>query len=255
MIKLSDILNELGVKVSPEKNLSIDVIKTSDSVEDDFIINRSKEYNKIEGVPVYYGFEPNPAKETSEYEITKLFNSTKTLNNVSIDELKKVVLLTAPSQYFNRIVTLSSTGNLNSELVNVLSQKYKVPVDKNLTMGKVEYYPQDMVNKEKYEKADPVTKKILDSFVKCLEKNFPGQKLTIKKSGYGGEGKCAIQSGGRPFLNPAYGFSGDINPNDKILVVDDFKIGGSSLREIFKILKRQGIPTENITGYVLGLKR
>jgi hypothetical protein len=255
MIKISNILNEMGVKISPKKDLSIDVIKASDSIEDDFIINRDKNYNKIEGIPVYYGFEPNPSKETSEYEITKLFNNTKILNNINIDELKKIVLLTAPSQYFNRIITLSSTGALNSKLVDILSQKYKTQVEKNLTIGKIKYYPQDMINKEKYENADPITKKIVDSFVKCLEKNFPTQKLAIKKSGYGSEGKCAIQSGGRPLLNPAYGFNGNINPNDKILIVDDFKIGGSSLREVFKILQQQGVPTKNITGYVLGLKR
>ena len=39
-----------------------------------------------------------------------------------------------------------------------------------------------------------------------------------------------------------------------VLVVDDFLIGGSSMREIYTQLIDRGIPTKNIKGYCLGIK-
>jgi hypothetical protein len=110
-----------------------------------------------------------------------------------------------------------------------------------------------MVNKEKYDKADPTTKKMVDAFVKCLEAKFPNQQISIKKSGY--DGVCGIQSGARTLLNPTYGFNSNLKNTDKILVMDDFKVSGSSLKETFKLLIESGVPEKNITGYVLGLKR
>lgn len=263
MISLLSILNEVheGVKVGSDYDVKIDVVKQSDNPqEDDFIINRSKAYKKVGNIPVYYGFSQNANKDRNEAELTKIFNNVKKNNRlINDDELYKLVLLTAPQQERpDKIITLYSSSDLNSRLATALAKKYNIPAEKQeslVTTKKKLYKPKDMVNREAYEDSDPTTRKMVDTFVRCLEKKFgEDAQLNIKKSGY--DGVCGLQSGARRLLNPTYDLEGmGINKNSKILIVDDFLVSGSSLREIFSTLvKDLGISPKNIYGYTLALK-
>jgi hypothetical protein len=263
MIRLFDILKEVheGVKVGNDYDMSIDVVKQSDDAEtDDFVINRSKQFKKIGNIPVYYGFSENPKKNKDEAELTKIFNNVKKNNELIKDEeLYKLALLTAPSEVkIDKIITLYSSSDLNSRLANALAKKYKIPVqseDSFFTTKKKLYKPKEMINREAYDKSDPVTRKMVDTFVRCLEKNFGADTMMhIKKSGY--EGSCGLQSGARRLLNSTYDIAAsNIDNNSKILIVDDFLVSGSSLREVFQALVNDlGVSPKNIFGYTLALK-
>lgn len=264
MIRLANLLLEVyeGVKIEDNDDVNIDVVKSSDNLEtDDFLINRSRSHKKIGNhIPVYYGFSENPKNPKSEREITNIFNNIKKKNNLIKDEeLYKLALLTAPSEVkIDNIVTLYSSSDLNHRLSDSLAKKYKVPVQDEssfLVTKKKLYKPKDMIDREAYEKSDPVTRKMVDTFVRCLIKKFgEDTPINIKKSGY--DGSCGLQSGGRRLLNPTYDLEGmDINKNSKILVVDDFLVSGSSLKEVFSTLVNDlGVSPKNIYGYVLALK-
>lgn len=263
MISLLSILNEVqeGVKVSSDYDVKIDVVKQSDNPqEDDFVINRSKAYKKVGNIPVYYGFSQNTNKDRNEAELTKIFNNVKKNNNlINDEELYKLVLLTAPQEKRpDKIITLYSSSDLNSRLASALAKKYNVPSQDGqsfVTTKKKLYKPKEMVNREAYEDSDPTTRKMVDTFVRCLEKKFgEDAQINIKKSGY--DGVCGLQSGARRLLNPTYDMEGmGLNKNSKILIVDDFLVSGSSIREIFSILVNElGIPKQNISGYTLALK-
>jgi hypothetical protein len=260
MIKLFDILKEVheGAKLGDDYGLDIDVAKQSDDPEtDDFVINRTRQYRKVSNIPVYYGFSQNPNIDKSQSELTKIFDNVKSKNNLIKDEeLYKLILLTAPSEVkIDRIITLYSSSDLNSRLADALSKKYKVPVERGFTTKKILYKPKDMIDREAYEKSDPGTRKMVDTFVRCLIKKFgPDKMIHIKKSGY--SGSCGLQSGGRRLLNPTYDMEGlKLNSYDKIMVVDDFLIKGSSFQEVFSVLVNDfETPPKNIYGYTLALK-
>ncbi|NCX94448.1 MAG: phosphoribosyltransferase [Gammaproteobacteria bacterium] len=263
MIKLIDILEEVkeGVKLGDDYGVHIDVVKQSDDLEtDDFVINRSKQHRKVNNVPVYYGFSVNPKMDKSEAELTTIFNNIKKNNRlIKDDELYKLVLLTAPSEVkIDRVVTLYSSSDLNERLAKAVAKKYKIPSENEsflFTTKKKLYKPKDMIDRDAYERADPTTRKMADTFVRCLEKKFgPDKMIHIKKSGY--DGSCGIQSGGRRLLNPTYDLDGlNIDENSKILIVDDFLVSGSSFREVFiSMVKDMGVPAKNIYGYTLALK-
>ena len=248
-----------GINIGPE-GLKIDVIKASDSPEDDFIINRSKDYYKkiLRKVPVFFGFEPNPARGFTEGKITDMYNSIKVKDASSIsydDDLRKLVILTSPpSMFFNKIVVPESSSVLNLVVAKKLAQKYGGLSESNIIVApKIEYYPEEMINLEKYEKAHPVTRSIVDSWLKCVSGKFAGRKVVIKKSGYDGE--CGLKSGGRILLNPVFDLPKVFSSGDKVLIVDDFLIGGTTIAEISKGLIEQGVSPNNIYGYVLGVKR
>lgn len=263
MISLLDILREFeeGVKMDPDYDLHIDVVKSSDNAkEDDFIINRAKQPKKIGNMPVYYGFSPNSAKPKDDNELTKIFNNVKKNNQLIKDEeLYKLVLLTAPQENRpDKIITLYSSSDLNNRLSKALAKKYNLASEEGepfSTTKKRLYTPKEMIDREAYEKADPTTRKMVDTFVRCLEKKFGADaKLNIKKSGY--DGVCGLQSGGRRLLNPTYDLEGmELNKYSKVLVVDDFLVSGSSLREVFSVLVNDiGVSPKNIYGYTLALK-
>ena len=154
-------------------------------------------------------------------------------------------------------MVLPSSSKLNMSLVDILQQKYKVQDDNILTnISKIEYFIDDMINKEKYGKADPTTQKMADTWVKSLKKHYGADapKMPIKKSGNKGTGHPGIQTGARHLLNPVYKVEDDWKVGTNVLVVDDFLIGGSSMREIYTQLIDRGIPTKNIKGYCLGIK-
>lgn len=249
-----------------DSKVDVDVVaKSDDPNTDDFIINRSQKSRKIGNIKVYYGFEVNPSKNISSSEVTKIFNNVKDKNSaISDEELYKLVLLTAPREsQIQKLITLSSSSDLNSRLSNALSKKYSTSADP-FTTDKILYNtPKDVVNWEVYKKADPTSRTAIDTYVRGLEKihgKNPEKPFSIKKSGYDIEGKtkAGIQRGVRRILNPVYDLSG-LNPEDvqnkKILVVDDFLVQGTSFKEVFSTLINDfGVKESNLLGYALAVK-
>ena len=113
-----------------------------------------------------------------------------------------------------------------------------------------------MINKEKYATSDSITQKMADTWIRSLKKRYPNnQKMPIKKSASKIKNHPGLQSGARGLLNPVYSINQELSSTKlNILVVDDFLIGGSSLREVYKILINKGVPKEKIIGYCLGIK-
>lgn len=259
MIKLVDLYNQLqeGVTVDGD-TLRINVIKSTDHVDDPFIINRGRDSFKKSGVPIYYGISPNPNSQLDSNTITDLYDNTKDLNKVDQEDLYKLVLLTAPSIPIHHIIALPSSAGLNKKLVEALKQKYKVPDSNVLTnTSKIEYFIDDMINQEKYAAADPITQRMASTWIKSLKKKYgdDAAKMVIKKSRNKETGHPGIQSGARGLLNPVYSIDDKLPTSGKLLVVDDFLIGGSSFAEVFSILIKNGVPKENIVGYCLGTKK
>lgn len=282
MIKLVDLILEMfeGVRMDDENNMAINIIKSSDdSQNDDFIINREKKFTKIGKVPVYYGFYPNPIKKASEGDLTSIFNYVKTKNSsIKDDELRKLMLLNVPSEKkIDKIVVAESGSDLNMRMAKAIAQKFGLS-DKDIVRANKRFMKvDDMVNKEKYEASDPVTQKMVDTFIRCVKKNFADKNeelnvdaikwakrengeftMQIKKSGYqkGEKRVCGIQSGGRRLLTSAFEMSGlEKVKNSNILIVDDFLVSGSSIREITDILINEvGVDPNRIKAYVLGSK-
>ncbi len=282
MIKLTKIILEMfeGVQMDDQNNMVINIIKSSDDgVGDDFIINREKKFTKVNKFPVYYGFSPNPNKDISEGELTQIFNHVKTKNSaIKDDELRKLMLLTVPSESkIDKIVVAESSSDLNTRMAKAIAQKFGLS-DKDIIRANKRFMKvDDIINKARYEASDPVTRNMVDNFVKCIRKRFTDKNeelnldsltwakrengelvIQIKKSGYKDEDKrvCGIQSGGRRLLNSAFEMSGlEKAKNSNILVVDDFLVSGSSLREIFDILTNEvGTDPKKLKAYVLGSK-
>jgi len=255
MIKLIDLLNEIFAEGAISKTLDANLEKSGDS-DSPFILNTSADYRKIKGVETYYGISRNPKSSLNTEETTEIFNNLKN-SSIAPEILNRIILSTAPSVYIKYIMVLPSSSGLNKSLVDALQQKYKVQDDNILTnISKIEYFIDDMINKEKYSEADPTTKKMADTWVKSLKKRYGADapKMPIKKSGNKETGHPGIQTGARHLLNPVYKVEDDWKASSNILVVDDFLIGGSSMKEIYTQLLDRGIPTKNIKGYCLGMK-
>lgn len=250
---LKNIITE-GVTINDDDTLNINVIKSTDTPEDPFFINRDRKFIKVGKIPTYYGISPNPS--LNKDLVTTIYDNTKDVNNISVENLYKLVLLTAPSMGVDYIIALPSSAGLNTLLLNALKQKYKV-LDKNILsdVSKIEYFIDDMINQEKYAKADPVTQNMANTWVRSLKKRYPDNpKMPIKKSSSKKSKHPGLQSGARGLLNPVYSINQQVPTSGKILVVDDFLVGGTSLREVYNILIDNNVPKENIIGYCLGTK-
>jgi len=248
-----------GINLDQE-GLKINVIRDSDSSNDDFIINRSKAYFKkmFRKIPIYFGFQPNPAKGFSESRITQIYNGIKVKDASEIayeEDLRKLIILTSPdSMRFDKIIIPESSSVLNFVVAKNLARKYgNLPESNIYVIPKIEYFPADMIDKEKYEKSDAVTKDIVDAWFKCVNNKFKDTQVVIKKSGYNGE--CGLKSGGRRLLNPVYSIPKIFTKRDKILIVDDFIVTGTSVAEIARNLIEDGVPADNIYAYILGIKK
>jgi|TARA_R110000737_G_scaffold333410_1_gene351056 hypothetical protein len=256
-----------GITLNDDNTFNINAIKSSDDlINDPFIINRNRNSTKKEGIPVYYGISPNP-NILSTREVNDIYNATKDANNISPEDLYKLIFFTTPEATqptkekigfkINYLISLPSSAGLNNSLLESIKRRYKIEDRYVLTnISKIEYFIDDMINKEKYNAADPTTQNMASTWTRSLKRNYPDNpKMPIKKSGNPQTGHPGIQTGARHLLNPAYQMDQDIPKNVKILVIDDFLIGGSTLKEIFKILIGKGVPKENIIGYVLGSQK
>lgn len=257
MIKLIDILNEvINNNIILDKNL-----QKSTNTDDPFIINKTStgKTKSLGGITTYYGLYPNPnyIPNSDSEKITSLYNSIKDgKTNVSLSDLNLIVLLTAPSKPIRYILPLPSSSDLNKTLVKLLQKKYNLSDEKVLnTVSKIEYFIDDMVNIDKYNKAHPVTQSILNAWIAALKKRYGNNaKIPIKKSGSETANHPGLKSGARGLLNKVYNLGFEEELNDNILVVDDFVIGGTSLKEIYNDLIEIGINPNKIQGYCLGVK-
>jgi hypothetical protein len=250
---LKNIINE-GITISGKNTLNINVIKSTDTPDDPFFINRNKNFIKKGGIPTYYGISPNPSLDGNL--VTDIYNNTKDIEKIDDVNMNKLVILTAPSTPVDFIISLPSSAGLNGVLLKSLQQKYKVP-DKNVLTNiyKIEYFIDDMINREKYDRADPTSQRTVDTWIRGLKRLYPNNpKMPIKKSRNTATGHPGLQTGVRGLLNPVYAIDNEVPTFGKVLVVDDFLIGGSSLKEVYNILISKGVPKENIIGYCLGTK-
>lgn len=256
-----------GVTVNNDNTLNINVVKSTDNINDPFLINRARNFKKLNGIPVYYGISPNPQLSSplkSSY-INTIYNNTKDLSNVPLDDLYKLILLTCPRPEdiggegfkLDYVISIPSSAQLNDLILTSVKRKYDIKDENVLSnISKIEYFIDQMINKEKYNISDPTTKNMANTWIKSLKKAYPNNpKMYIKKSPNPRTGHPGIQTGARHLLSPAYQIDQNIPQNKKILVVDDFLIGGSTFKEIFRILIDKGIPKENIVGYCLGSQK
>jgi hypothetical protein len=171
--------------------------------------------------------------------------------------MKLVILTTPQTVKIDKIIIADSSSDLNTRIANVIAKKYGLSSSDILTIKKKIYTPDEMINKDMYDKADPTTAKMARTFVNCLRKKFgDNAKIPIKKSGY--DGSCGLQSGARRLLNPTYGFTGNIEDlkTKNIVIVDDFFVSGSSLAEIYNIVTQNyNIDPKRVYAYTLGLKK
>jgi hypothetical protein len=255
MIKLLDILKIIITEGTTTNTLDIN-LKRSGELDGPFILNTDKKSRKIKGIETYYGISRNIKSKLNIEETTEIYNELKN-TNISPEILSYIILPTAPSIYVKYIMILPSSSELNKSLADILKQKYKVPDENILTnISKIEYFIDDMINKETYTDADPTTQKMADTWIRSLKKHYGtnAPKMPIKKSGNKETGHPGIQTGARHLLNPVYKIEDNWKVNNNILVVDDFLIGGSSIKEIYTQLIDRGIPIKNINGYCLGVK-
>jgi hypothetical protein len=243
-----------GVKYNPENgNIQINFIKGSDSTDDDLKINRANNILKKAGFDVYYGLTPPPGK--SHQELVDLANRIKDLSNInseSTENLKKIVINSSPHLPITHLIAVNSKHPLVKVIVDVLKVKYRSTLKGSSHTKKVEYSEAwDMVNAEKFSKADPITQNMVRSWINCVEKNFT-PPYTINKSGI--NGKCGLQSGARGLLNHSHDAQINDVTNNKYLVVDDVIIGGSTFKDIFGSLLKNSyinVNNKNLFGYTL----
>jgi hypothetical protein len=248
MIKLLNILKEI-------KEGEITIGKEDFN---SFLLNTNAESKKINKINTYYGIKQNPKGSLTGNQVDDYFHSIKDREIMSDEEIRKIVLQTAPREiYIKYLIVLPSTSDLNMVLVSALKQKYKISDKDILTdITKINYFIDDMIDKEKYSQSDSTTQGMADTWIRSLKKRYGNDAppMPIKKSKDKKTGHPGIQSGARKLLSPVYKV-GDIGKiHNRIIVVDDFFIGGSSFREVYNQLLEKGISPDKILGYCLGMK-
>lgn len=200
-------------------------------------------------IPVYAGYalEKHP-------EYANFIEFIKNWDAISDTELKALINHTFPKELKERNVkilfVMGSSSPMSVRIAEALRDLYYKRA-KIIDIMKA-YYGVDMqniVDQEKYEKADPKTRKMIDTYVRRGSSTFTGN---IKKS-------SGLQSGARGLLKPGHSIDDYIisairdeydawynKPQDKFhgwnvikqwprfLVVDEFVIQGSTLSGIFK---------------------
>lgn len=227
---------------------------------------------KKEGVPVFRGFylERVPEKEGAYGDGTKSFMSEiKKWGAISDENLSQLIALTFPQKLADSNVKLifvsGSSDPLAARIAETLKRDY-YPNCKIIDVMK-KYYgidPMNIIDWEKYDKADPVTQHNLDVYLKQFSSTFTRTGVRIPpKSEFSGYIKksAGLQSGGRRLLkaghemdewiiqniqreeedwvknylnDPKVTQSLALKNHPTYLFVDDTIIEGSTLRGIFK---------------------
>ena len=203
--------------------------------------------------PVYAGYK---LEEYPDY--SKFIEYIKDSDAISDTELKALINHTFPKKLreYNMAVLFvtGSSSPLTIRIAEALRDLYYRKA-KIVDVLKAYYGAdiRDIVNWEKYQKASPVSKKIIDDFIKSGSKDFSGY---IKKS-------KGLKSGVRAILNPGHiidaGITSEIEsayddwynkPKDKypgwdpvrarphFLFVDEFIQSGTTVSGIFKELDK-----------------
>jgi len=255
-------LNE-GIRFGENKKIEIDFEK--DSEQDLVFLDPPKKANvtRKSGIPVFKGYliENRPDKSLFAEEIKKW-------ESLSKEDLKKLIDLTYPKELRNAnvkvIFVTGSSEPLADNIASAIREMY-YPSAKKIDILKA-YYGTDItniVNWEEYEKVDPKTKKMIDSYLnKFRYGKHLGEKPQIEFEGYIKK-SSGLQSGARRVLKPGHSIdsvildaildserywkefylederldmSVKVKMMPKYLFVDDIIIEGSTLRGIFRSL-------------------
>lgn len=277
-----------GITFDPDSrsylNSDIKIDYDTDTEED--IVKLAEPRNtiptRLNKIPTFSGYVLEKLKEK------KLFSEyMKEWESISDSDLNSLINHTYPSELKDKQVKVLFVTGSGSPLASRIAESIKslyYPKAKIVDVMKA-YYGSDMrdiIDKERYEKADPVTKKEIDTFIKANSGSFKG---LVKKSG-------GLRSGSRRLLKPGHMIddyiidsikdtqeeyasyfkrstsSNSVNMNALIkmkpsyLLVDDLIIEGSTMRGIFKMMidaisnNKSDIPllnniTSSLYGYTL----
>ena len=239
-----------GVQYNSETNeFNIKFIKGEDNEQDDLSINRDKDYSKKHHYSVYYGLYPKSEKARDAAEKLKFF---KNIEGQNLENLNKIIILTTPSVHFENIILVESSKPLNQYIADIIVKKYRIPSNNIIKLNK-KLYPNidSIVNKERYDRADPTTQQMLRSYLNTLKKKLGSDAKNISISKSGAELVGGLQSGARRLLNSTFVLDNvSINKNHKYLVVDDIFIHGSTMEETFSLLSPY-LDSAHLMGYVL----
>lgn len=223
-----------------------------DRPNDVVLLNPPKNLKEIRkaNVPVYRGYALEKVDERKEF-----MKRIKSQDAISQQDLETLISLTFPKNLADRRVQLIFTTGSSDPLALNLAETIKSMYYPNAKIVDVlkRYYGtdvNDIVDWEAYDRADPRTKKMIDSYLNQQRVGFQGY---IKKS-------SGLQSGARRILKPGhmidefildninqaeeewtnkYMKDRSINPSvafklrPAYLFVDDIIIEGSTLRGIF----------------------
>lgn len=211
------------------------------------------------GVPIHFGLYPNWRREYTTQEIKKIFRDMRYLRNIDDKQVIDIVRHTVPRVQANEvaysyIVKMGSEAPMNTLIVDYIKSHIHSSA-KVITVDKLEHTLDTVVNQQAYQKADPVTRKIVDDFLKALGKYYkPGEKFKLKASPDSETGLPGIRAGGRPLLNPRYNTSTlPTRAVGKILIVDDNMYSGGDMREVISSMLKVGFQPNQIIGYVFAV--
>lgn len=215
---------------------------------------------RIAGVKVYFGLIPNlPVRELTSGDLDIIYNELKHQRNISEDDIKKVIQGSAPYKNpYDLVISIPSSGKLNLTVSKIIKSLNPNKDCRVVSLEKAIYTVDAMVNQEKYDTSDPVTKKMVDTWMKRLVNLYGVEKeLPIKVSPDPTTGHPGLQSGARTLLRNK--FKEDLPflllKNMKILVVDDNLVSGDTVEQAFSLLQSKKVPKENLTGYVFSVKK
>lgn len=214
---------------------------------------------RVGGVKVYFGLIPNfPVRELSSDDLDIIYHKLKNESNISYEDIKFVVQNTGPYKIpYDFIISIPSSSSLNRTVSSVFKQLNPNKACKIITLENALYTVDAMVDEEKYQKADPTTKKMVDTYIKRLTKLYGLEKeLPIKVSPNPETGHPGLQSGARSLLKNKFKdeVADFISKNVKVLVVDDILVSGDTLQQAFTLLENKKINKSNMTGFVFATK-
>jgi hypothetical protein len=260
-------------------DISIDFEQDSD--EDVVRLKDAKELksSKKEGIPVYVGYMTKPTRDKNEKLIRKRFlEEVKKWGKVSNENLKELIDRTYPQklrEMKNSVKVIFLAGSSEPLAANIalaLKEMY-YPEAKIVDVLKKYYGPdvRSIVDWEEYEKADPKTKQMIDTYLR--KASYEGSLTNMPDWIFDGYIKksAGLQSGARRLLKSSHTIdqviissireaestwhenvysNPNINPSMKLkllpkyLVVDDTIIEGSTMKGIFRELMSPEIQKE-----------